>query len=397
MYKSIMKLVHIPTKVEKPEITPLSGVGLDNDVQSAFFQKMIKQAQSEKSIEYTSLETQKKVKELKIHPGVMVYTAENPYNDLAQLNVFFSVNPLQNKYSCLWSNYLKKSQTPNLNMVQLQRSLYSQGVSFDISCSKYDVSITLSGEEKFLIPSLSRILNFIGEVVEDQELLTAVVASTIDSREKNLSTPRVASALLVDHIKNGIFSDEQLAGSNQELKQLKSNELQLFKQQLNTSEKKVHYVGRKNANTLAKELTSLLPAATTNSDAFSYPLQRSASAKSNKNKIYILNTPGMAQTHLFIFRSLFPFSYMNLDQFNSASFYTYYLGGGMSSPFFKEIREKRALAYGTYAYLETPYLQGEESLARAFIGTQTDKLACALFKFHAIYLMNTYNVRTGIS
>jgi predicted Zn-dependent peptidase len=61
-----------------------------------------------------------------------------------------------------------------------------------------------------------------------------------------------------------------------------------------------------------------------------------------------------------------------------ASYLGQYLGGGMSSLMFQEIREARALAYYSYAYVSAGALLDDEWAMIGGLGTQADKTAGAL-------------------
>src|SRR5690606_16795235 len=61
-----------------------------------------------------------------------------------------------------------------------------------------------------------------------------------------------------------------------------------------------------------------------------------------------------------------------------ARYLGHYMGGGMSSLIFQEIREARGLAYYAYAYVSTGLLRDDEWALLGGMGTQADKTTDAL-------------------
>ena len=55
-----------------------------------------------------------------------------------------------------------------------------------------------------------------------------------------------------------------------------------------------------------------------------------------------------------------------------------YFGGGMGSVVFQTIRESKALAYSTYAFLASPDRKSERYSAIAYVGSQADKMNDAI-------------------
>ena len=68
----------------------------------------------------------------------------------------------------------------------------------------------------------------------------------------------------------------------------------------------------------------------------------------------------------------------NKDMIPWAMMYNEYFGGGMSGIVFQEMRESKALAYGTFSSYTTPARKERSHYNIAYIGTQADKLPEAL-------------------
>jgi predicted Zn-dependent peptidase len=64
----------------------------------------------------------------------------------------------------------------------------------------------------------------------------------------------------------------------------------------------------------------------------------------------------------------------NKDLVPYSTMYNEYFGGGMSGIVFQELRESKALAYGTFSSYTTPPKKDRSHYNIAYIGTQADKL-----------------------
>jgi len=69
----------------------------------------------------------------------------------------------------------------------------------------------------------------------------------------------------------------------------------------------------------------------------------------------------------------------DLGQYNAAntaklSTFNTYFGGGMGSVVFQTIRESKALAYSTYAFVQTPAKKEDDYTFIGYVGSQADKM-----------------------
>lgn len=94
----------------------------------------------------------------------------------------------------------------------------------------------------------------------------------------------------------------------------------------------------------------------------------------NENQVFLAYYD-MVQAEMTWVRNLLPYDYNKeavVDLFNS------YFGGGMGSIVFQTIRESKALAYSTYAYVGTPAKKEDPFSFTGYVGSQADKLPEAI-------------------
>src|SRR5215211_6316918 len=64
--------------------------------------------------------------------------------------------------------------------------------------------------------------------------------------------------------------------------------------------------------------------------------------------------------------------------------YNSYFGGGMGSVVFQTIRESKALAYSTYAVVQTPAKKEDDYTFTGYVGSQADKMNDAIVSMNEL-------------
>lgn len=361
-------------KVDKPEITPLTGSEFQKTEHSAFYKKIVQEAKDGGDLPYAPVNIQSRVKELEVSPGVQLFKTENPLNEIGDLNVEFRVSLLKNSKSCLWVSYIEKGSSNALTMAQLKKSLYSKGIDFSWSCSRDSVGLKISGEDSQLMNSLQDIIGWVRHIKKDTDLLASVKANVLYNRENELQDPNTVSKYLKQYVFLGKYSSNILRASRDSVQATQMEEWGQFVKDLESSPKVIEYVGRQSEASYQVALKNLFAAKTKANSEVEAPVNNSLSFEQTQNKVYTLDLPYMSQAHLHVVRSLFSTPRETDPAYFKSSLYTFIMSGSMSAPVFKEIREKRALAYSTYFQMTPPQKEGDESIFYGFVGTQSDKM-----------------------
>ena len=95
----------------------------------------------------------------------------------------------------------------------------------------------------------------------------------------------------------------------------------------------------------------------------------------NENNVLVANYDGMVQAEIIFLTKK---ELYNKDKVPVITMYNEYFGGGMSGIVFQEIRESKALAYGTFSSYSTPPRKDRSHYNISYIGTQADKLPEAM-------------------
>jgi predicted Zn-dependent peptidase len=97
--------------------------------------------------------------------------------------------------------------------------------------------------------------------------------------------------------------------------------------------------------------------------------------KTTERKVFVVDFPMIQADILWLSKGSQGFQ---LEEHLMSEIYNDYFGYGLSSIFFQEIRESRALGYAASASYSSPMRQDRSHYLQAYVGTQPDKLRDAL-------------------
>jgi predicted Zn-dependent peptidase len=156
--------------------------------------------------------------------------------------------------------------------------------------------------------------------------------------------------------------------TNEEIKSLKAEDLVALLHALSSSKHDVLYYGPSPVAKLSADISRLHPMPKTWT-ATPKAVQFKA-LKQAANQV-LFNDYDAVQSEIYWVRDLGqydPKSTAKIGLYNS------YFGGGMSSVVFQTIRESKALAYSTYAFVQTPAKKEDDYTFVGYVGSQADKM-----------------------
>ena len=104
-----------------------------------------------------------------------------------------------------------------------------------------------------------------------------------------------------------------------------------------------------------------------------------APAKYDSPAVFFVNKKDASQSQIYNIVTSDPAG--NQEDRYLTNLFSRYLGGGMSSLLFQEIREFRSMAYSTSAYFDKPYYNSRATVPTvlvSYVGTQSDKTIDAM-------------------
>ncbi|MGI9250384.1 MAG: M16 family metallopeptidase [Pseudohongiellaceae bacterium] len=356
--------------VEKPPIDPVS---IDPTRESAFAAQI--QAMSYAPIEPDFVEVDTDYRVVEFAPGVELYYAPNPLNDLFNFSISADVGTEESKQLGLTAALVNVAGTATLDNEALQKEWYRLGSEFNFVAGENRSSFRVSGLDEQFANSLALMLSLINSPTADAEALQQLKGRVLKSRaDQRVSPPAISRALYL-YNRYGEESPMLEAMSSEEIQAAALDELLALPAQLLGYKQTLTYTGSLPLEELVGILRQHYTPAAELQDTPPYRFRTARQVDANEVLVVDQQT---AQAQV---RIEFPDDVFDEDDSVSASIYTNYFGGSMSSVVFQELREARALAYSAGA----AYLQGNrenaENLMVGVIGTQTDKTVDALDAF----------------
>lgn len=353
-------------KVEKPQITP---VVLNKDSVSAF-RKTIDSLPLAK-LEPKFADFAKDIQHSKMANGIAVDYIHNDVNRTFAMDYIFDMGTDNDKKLGLAFDYLPYLGTDKYNAAQLKQEFYKLGLSFGVHSSRDQVYVTLSGLEENLDAGIKLFEYMLSNVKADQKVYDVMVQDLIKKRaDAKLNKDNILFNALTNYGKYGPKNPFNDVLSNEELKQVKADDLVAIIRSLHDYKHKVFYYGANDLRTVTASLDKLHDVPATLKE---YPVATKYPELTTETQVYYATYP-MKQAEMIMFswdetydKNLVP----TLSMFNE------YYGGNMSSVLFQEIREKQALAYSVFGRYGMPAKKDEKFSVLAYVGTQADKMNTA--------------------
>ncbi len=361
---------HEVPPVEKPLIDP---VEIDPTRQSEFAARVL--AMAADPIEPVFVEADRDYRILELAPGMNLYYAPNPLNDLFTFSVNVEAGSEENGKLNLAAALMEVAGTATLSNEELQKEWYRMGSEFGFRVAENSSSFNLSGLDSQFEASLALMLELARGPVADEDTLAQLKGIILKSREDQKQSPPAIARALYLYNRYGEESPLLEALSGEEIQQAGLAELLTLPAELLGYERTLAYTGSLPLEEVAETLRRLLPAEAELRSPPDYRFRRAREI--DATELYVVDRQtAQAQVRIEFADGLF-------DENDSvlASLYTDYFGSGMSSVVFQELREARALAYSAGARYAQGGRLNDQNILLGAIGTQTDKTADALTAF----------------
>ncbi len=302
----------------------------------------------------------------------ILYKVDNPANDLFTLSLKWFKGERDEPRQALLESYLSELGTDSLTKHQLGEAWQRLGTTFETKSSDNFFMLTLTGFEHNLEPSL-RLLNHVLTSLKPDTKAMSELASEYKVEHSQLDhTNTSVMQMVFSKIAQGEKSRFLRQPTVAEVKKTKGEELLRLFDDLRQYDCAVLYCGRQPAATVA----SCLPALSTRHSPNDNEIRLQQVAEP---VVYVYDMSDSRQMLIGTFGSVKP----SLSEREEAQLrlWSQYMGGGMGSVLFQEIREFRAMAYSTGAQAITPNRCRHNDYPSgyiAYLGTQADKTMQAL-------------------
>ncbi len=298
-------------------------------------------------------------------PWGRLYTGPNPLNDVFSLTIGFApYGTRTDKALGAALDLLDISGAGDLTADQLRKRLFALGTSVSYNDDERWVVVTLTGLEAHLKESLDLIVRQFTAPNTDPDALRKMVEVKIGAHRDARRDPDSVFAALAGWAQRGPQSRVLNELSDAELKALTVDRLHQLARGILDYPRDVRYVGNRSPAELDAVLAAL-PAPTRPRPPrtwITYP----AHAKTR----VVFTHREMVQAKVLC---AVPDGAYDPGHAVDDDFLAQYLGGGMSSVVFQEIREARALAYAAWGGYAEGHWAKDENRLLGQLGCQADK------------------------
>ena len=341
---------------------------------SAFAQQLEQMPVNDKAIRLTDFDTD--IERLSLSPHVTLYTKQNPVNDLFSFSIRYQDGTLHTPLLGQLSGYLPMLGTDSLTKQQLESAWQQLGVTMETVGGDERFTITISGRDDHLEPALQLLAHFLRSAKGDKEALKEMKqGAKVDHKGFGEQKDDVLMPM-ISYLRYGQQSEYLRQPSLKEVKALTDDRLLALFRELQTYDCELFYCGRLTPQTVATLSQRHLPLAQCRQPrADTHRVPQTVSQPT----VYFYHVPRSRQNYVATYETLAPAD--NWKERITAQLWARYMGGGMSSVLFQNIREFRSLAYSTQGALAEPNYNRHATDPLAFLtitGTQADKTLQAM-------------------
>jgi predicted Zn-dependent peptidase len=344
-------------QIEKPSFTPLD---IDPARESAFLKEILE-------IPVRPIEPRWLVagRDFQVVPsaGGRLYAAKNPYDDLFDLTIRFERGSRQARGLCEALDLLELSGAGPDSAEQLKKKLFALGTTLSYSCDEQSSSLSLSGLDRNFWPSIELAVQRFDWPNVSSGTLQDMIAVELGGREDEKKDPGSIYHALSEYAERGRESAVLSRLTDDEIKRLDESSLKDMIRDFPRWAHRIGYVGPRSASEVAKLLDS---AGRFKPAPWRRPLRY---AKPAQTRVLFVDRP-MVQARVGLSA---PDEIYDPGHAVDYQFLADYLGGGMSSLIFQEVREARSLAYSAGGGHTLSAHKNDDTRLWGSLGCQADK------------------------
>lgn len=349
-------------KVEKPQITPINANG---NLTSPFVKSVLDAPV--KPIAPKFLDYKKDIAFGKA--GIAeVLTTKNNENSIFRLSYRFNLGANNYKLLSYAAAYLPFLSTDKYTAEEISKAFYNIACTYNLNVGAETTTINISGLQENFDKAVSLVEHILANVKPNEKALADLKSTILKSRENNKLNKSQIMNGLTSYAQYGSVNPFNNVLTNDEVKNIKADDLIYLLHNLSNYEHVITYYGPKDVASFTAEIKKvhLLPKEFTPAA----PAKVYAYTTQDVNRVYFANYD-MVQSEIRWLRNTGLYNKndaANIEVFNS------YFGGGMGSIVFQTIRESKALAYSTFANYVKPDKADKQYSMIAYVGSQADKM-----------------------
>lgn len=360
-------------KIEKPQITPISA---NRDAVSGFLSEI--KASEVKPIAPVFIDFERDMTRSSMKQDIEVLYKQNETNDLFTLIYCYDFGRKSDPSMSLLNSYFSLLGTDEQSLDEIQRAFYDLACDFYISVGSDRTYTVISGLGEKMPEAIALAERYMQRVKGDEAIFAELKRDVLKERADNKFSQQANFSALQQYAFFGPEALDAIRLDNRELQAITSEQIIEKIHALSGLRHRVMYYGPMACDELIATLNEqhhtaeeLLEVSNPEVNYLPTPTNSVLMAHYDAKQIYYMQYTNLER----------PFS---TEHDAITSLYNAYFGGGMNAIVFQEMREARALAYSSYAYLSEGRTAADPYIYYAFIATQNDKMRMAIEAFDEI-------------
>ena len=358
--------------VEKLPKPPYQPVKAPNQGAKSEFSRYLETLEIPKlPMKYLDFKKDAEQRDLSANDLVRLYKVGNEINDLFSLDLLFFRQSYYHPLQTYLEQYLDLVGGAEMSAHELNQRLQSLGATITYESKPSFFCIRISGFDHYLSETIALVGSILNDIkVEKPQIKKIIEARKISDRAIKADITELSKRLL-DLARYGEKAPYKADLSLSKIKQLKAQDMVEEFHHLLQSELDIHYTGKLDIEKVASCIKSSfnLDAISECGEGYFYV----PSILPSGNRILLHNEPSATQV---VIKGYLPMGVLSDYEKSILRVYSTYLGSGMSSLLFQEIREYRSLAYSvsSYASFAPHSIHDGQTDLLVYLSTQTDKL-----------------------
>jgi len=364
-----------PTKVDKPEITPIE---MNRDSTSKFCADLL--AMEPEKLEPQFLDFDKDLSRSVLPNGVELLYVQNKDNELAHLSFTIGKGSDQDPVLDIATALLSYLGTEEYSTEQYQTKLYSLAAEAWAYASDNELEFGVYGLQETMPEALKLMESWVLTAVPEQTVLQEIIKDQVKAHNDAKADQQSCFGFLINYGVYGPQAIQKKILTPKQLKQLKAQDVLNSLRALLPAIERVEYFGPMAEEDVKKWLT------TSNLMALA---DASKKEPAKRFETQVVTTPEVWVAP-YNANNSFLYAYANWGEIYTpqeeaiVQLYNEYFDGSMGSIVFQEMRESRALCYGASAAYVLPDYAGETNNFFTYILSQNDKINDCITAFDTI-------------
>lgn len=322
-------------------------------------------------MKYLDLKKDAEKRALSANGLVQLYKVGNAINDLFSLDLLYFRQSYYHPLQSYLEQYLDLVGGAEMSAHELNQRLQGLGATVTYESKPSFFCIRISGFDQYFNETLVVVSSFLNDIKEKKSQVKKIIeARKISDRAIKADITELSKRLL-DLARYGEKAPYKADLSLPQLKRITAQELVADFRQLLQSELDIHYTGKLEIEKVASCIVRSfnMDAVSSRGEGYFYE----PSILPPRNRILLHNDPRASQV---IIKGYLPMGVLSDYEKSILRVYSTYLGSGMSSLLFQEIREYRSLAYSvnSFASFAPHSIHNGQTDLLVYLSTQTDKL-----------------------